>query len=86
MILKVRISNVALLDEERQDNQDHKERTRQNSNTAEVTFDVSVIGIELGCARRIHERRGPAHLSSSFLCHKNLLFCFVIGSRYGGGD
>jgi len=37
-----------LFDEERKHDQDHEERTSQYTDTTEVAFDMSVIGVELG--------------------------------------
>ncbi len=71
--LKLPNIEYRLLQKERKNDQDDEERSRQNPDAAEVAFDVGVIGVELGWARRIDECRRPAHLPSVFLCHLNLL-------------
>lgn len=56
--------------EEREHHQDHKECACQHPDPAEVMPDVSVIRVELCCARRRHEGSGLANLSSVFLGHQ----------------
>ena len=73
---------MILFQKERKSDQDHEERRGQNPDAAEITLDVCVIGIELRRSLRRNERRRFAHLSSSFLGHKNLLFiCHGKSSR-----
>jgi hypothetical protein len=40
-----------LFDEERKHDQNHEERASQYTNAAQVAFDMSVIGVELGATR-----------------------------------
>ena len=40
-----------LFDEEREDNQNYEERPGQYTDATQITFDMSVIGVELGAAR-----------------------------------
>jgi hypothetical protein len=55
--------------EEREHHQDHKECACQHPYPAEVVPDVSVVRVELCCARRWHKSCGLAYLSSVFLGH-----------------
>jgi hypothetical protein len=62
--------SIVLMEKELKDDQYHKEPPGQHPDLPKVVFNVSVIGVELRCARRWHEGRGFTHLSSVFLGHK----------------
>ena len=65
--------SIVLMEKERKGDQYHEEPSGQQTDLPKVVLDVSVIGVELRCARRWHEGRGFTHLSSVFLGHINLL-------------